>query len=375
MKKEKKLLAVLLSAALCATSVSTAWARPASGKMETRNVREVSVSQDLGADWKIPVDEEPEVVLKKTSASSKKGGWKIIKGKKYYINADGTKRRGLTTIGGKLYYLSPYVNYGLKEVRGRIYYFDKKTGAARKGWVTSKNGWKRYMKSDYTMAKSEWIRYKGRRYYLRKSGHLITGPRWITLKGKRYYITRSGGCLAGGVRTTSDGRRYFYSDGSLVTEKTNYNINGNYYNIDENGKITPISALTAECSRATQEFISRHTNSGMSDSQKFRACFNYIIAYTNFLPWKGPTAAQLQTNDWPKIMALDMLNTGISGSCYGIASLIASCAKELGYDPYVVAAAEDHCFVIIDGLYYDNMGPLFGAASHRPYTVAYKVRF
>ena len=51
------------------------------------------------------------------------------------------------------------------------------------------------------------------------------------------------------------------------------------------------------------------------------------------------------------------------------------CAKVLGYEPYVIATTGDHGFVMIDGLYYDNMGPLFGASTHFAYSVRSKVKF
>ena len=47
----------------------------------------------------------------------------------------------------------------------------------------------------------------------------------------------------------------------------------------------------------------------------------------------------------------------------------------LGYEPYVIATTGDHGFVMIDGLYYDNMGPLFGASTHFAYSVRSSVKF
>lgn len=40
-----------------------------------------------------------------------------------------------------------------------------------------------------------------------------------------------------------------------------------------------------------------------------------------------------------------------------------------------IATTGDHGFVMIDGLYYDNMGPLFGASTHFAYSVRSSVKF
>ena len=77
----------------------------------------------------------------------------------------------------------------------------------------------------------------------------------------------------------------------------------------------------------------------------------------------------------PYQSAIYMFDNNLAGSCYGIASAVAACARVLGYEPYVIATTGDHGFVMIDGLYYDNMGPLFGASTHFAYSVRSKVKF
>lgn len=271
-----------------------------------------------------------------------------------------------------LYYLHPSVTYGVVTIKGKTYYFDEKTGAARKGWQII-DGKKYYMKKDGSMAKSQWVkdRYD---YYMDKNGALVTGPRWLKVNGSKYYISKKNRRLTG-LKTIKGKKYYFDKNGKLVTDKTAYKIGKKYYKISAKGVVTIADDIKAKCSIATQQFIQQHTSSGMTNSQKFRACFNYIIGYTRFQPWKNPSAEDFKNGTWPYKMAIDMLENHVSGSCYGMAGLIASCAKELGYDPYVIAAAEDHAFVMINGLYYDNMGPLFGASSHRAYHLAYKVKF
>ena len=71
-----------------------------------------------------------------------------------------------------------------------------------------------------------------------------------------------------------------------------------------------------------------------------------------------------------------MFQNGLTGNCYGIASSVAAIAKELGYEPYVITIPDGHSFVMINGLYYDNMyGTLFGAATRPAFTIEHKIKF
>lgn len=57
-------------------------------------------------------------------------------------------------------------------------------------------------------------------------------------------------------------------------------------------------------------------------------------------------------------------------------AVVAAIAKELGYEPYVITIPDGHSFVMINGLYYDNMyGTLFGAATRPAYTIEHKIKF
>lgn len=82
----------------------------------------------------------------------------------------------------------------------------------------------------------------------------------------------------------------------------------------------------------------------MSNSQKFRICFNYLMGYTDFKPWINPTDAEFKTQTWPYQSAIYMFDNNLAGSCYGIASAVAACARVLGYEPYVIATTGDHGF-------------------------------
>ena len=161
----------------------------------------------------------------------------------------------------------------------------------------------------------------------------------------------------------------------MIRNKISYKIKGKEYEINSYGVAIRVSSLKAECMRKAKKFVEKQTSPNMSNSQKFRICVNYLMGYTDFKPWINPTDAEFKTQTWPYQSAIYMFDNNLAGSCYGIASAVAACARVLGYEPYVIATTGDHGFVMIDGLYYDNMGPLFGASTHFAYSVRSKVKF
>ncbi len=107
----------------------------------------------------------------------------------------------------------------------------------------------------------------------------------------------------------------------------------------------------------------------MTKEQKLRACFNYTMT-CRFVGAKYPANYKNLKKGWYYTTGLDIMTTR-SGNCYGYASMFAILAKEVGYTPYIIEAyisdGGEHCFVKIDGRYYDNMGNRFGTGpqSHR----------
>lgn len=372
---KKKLLAFVLAAVIAVSPTQSVFAENYGAAEETTDA-----SQDTSSRPSQPEVEPGWVKMNKAyrwrqadGTYLQAAGWVTLEGKVYYLKEDGTRYSGLLKLKGKYYDFSPSLTYGLKEIKGNVYYFDKTTGAARTGWqmVKKKN---RYFLKNGVMARNRWVKVDGKYYYIKKNGASAAANKWLTLKGKQYYISKKGYRLTGLV-TIKRKKYYFGKDGVLVKDRSGFRINGKYYEIDSNGVAVRTSALKAECNRKARAFVAKHTTPGMSNAQKFRACFNYIMAYTNFKPWINPTDAEFKTSIWPYQSAIYMFDNGLSGSCYGVASTVAACASVLGYEPYVIATTGDHGFVMIDGLYYDNMGPLFGASTHFAYTTRSKVKF
>lgn len=110
-----------------------------------------------------------------------------------------------------------------------------------------------------------------------------------------------------------------------------------------------------ELRKKAQEVIARVTKPSMTKEQKLKACW-YFIMSTDFHPWEFPDKTKA---NWRINCAMDILTTE-AGNCYGFAHGFAALARELGYEPYVIERPMEHCFVRIDGKYWDNMGNKMG---------------
>ena len=200
--------------------------------------------------------------------------------------------------------------------------------------------------------KPGWVSVEKGYQWRQEDGSFLQQSGWVTIQGKKYYLQK-GGIRYSGWQTFKQKKRYYLSNGVLASKRW----------VKDNGQLY------------SKKFVEKHTSPNMSNSQKFRICFNYLMGYTDFKPWINPTDAEFKTQTWPYQSAIYMFDNNLAGSCYGIASAVAACARVLGYEPYVIATTGDHGFVMIDGLYYDNMGPLFGASTHFAYSVRSKVKF
>ncbi|MDD7219150.1 MAG: hypothetical protein PUI16_04055 [Clostridia bacterium] len=248
---------------------------------------------------------------------------------RYYKNNKPLKKAG-KTINGRYYYFKANGNAAMNEsykVKGVYYVFDKKARRVAPG-------------------KDAIVTVNGEKYFVNKSGKALPG--WHEIGSKMYYAYRNGKCAAGVVAH------------GVPFSKAGY---AKYTN-------------QVKCKFAARDFIAQHSKANASNRDKFYSCFRYIMAYTNFIPWKDPSAQELKSKEWVYKYALDMFQTGLSGSCYGIACCVAAVARELGYEPYVITIPDGHSFVMINGRYYDNMyGTLFDAPTRPAYTVEYKIKF
>ena len=152
-------------------------------------------------------------------------------GKVYYYNSKGKKVRGLKKIKGKYYYFDKKgVRYqkGWKTIRGRRYYFSKKNGAAYTG--IKKVGSKRYLFSNTGKRyKTGLVSYHKKIYYT-KNGVVQRG--WKTISRKRYYFTSTGMAKTGWFTYK---KKQYYFDKKGVMQKNKWV--GNKY-LGSNGYVT-----------------------------------------------------------------------------------------------------------------------------------------
>lgn len=246
-----------------------------------------------------------------------KAGWFDVEEDTYYLAKGGACYTGYKTIGGKLYYFT-------------------KKGALRKS-----TGW--FKGTKYT-------------YYYRKNHSLATGRVKI---GDKYYIFNA-------------------KNGRLQKNKSSIKIGSVYYKTDKNGVATKLDTPKIKCALAARKFINQHSSSSSSKATRFRSCFNYLLgrmAYTPGYYSVREDYAKIDKKNFQYTLALETFNaSNLRGNCHRFACCIAAIAAELGYDPYVVVTTGDHSFVMINGLYYDNMGAKFAAPSREPYSVYKKVK-
>ena len=75
---------------------------------------------------------------------------------------------------------------------------------------------------------------------------------------------------------------YVYKNGKCATNET---VGGIKFN--KNGYASNLTQ--ARCKLAARNFIACHSNANASNYEKFRSCFYYIMAYTNFVGYMDPT--------------------------------------------------------------------------------------
>ena len=147
--------------------------------------------------------------------AAKKNAWVKKSGKTYYHDSKGQKAKGLKDIKGKYYFFDKqgvlYKN-GWKTIKGKKYYFSKKSGAASTGAV--KIGKKKYLFTKKGRLCGTGIQKYEKKYYYTKKGIIQTGLK--TVKGKTYYFKAKGPAKTGWF--TYKGKKYYFgANGAAVT--------------------------------------------------------------------------------------------------------------------------------------------------------------
>ncbi len=265
---------------------------------------------------------------------------------------------------------------GLPQMHAAAASGSEKSGA--KGELVKKNGAYYFYDSDGKRVKKQWVTIDGDRYYFKKDGkaatgsyktdgtlylfnnkgHLMTGKksRFVTLNNRQYYVDAEGRVTTGWF--VVDDHLYYATkgrgkistvdrDGITFKKKQNYAKN----------------TLNSRLKKETVKVLSDVTDSGMTKSQKLRACWNYLVGSG----WQYSQYNCSYDSGWQKECAYQMLLKK-RGDCKSWACAFAALADEIGYDAYVIrgmvpragGGSTPHSWVRINGKYYDPEGQWAG---------------
>lgn len=185
----------------------------------------------------------------------------------------------------------------------------------------------------------------GKVYVFDEQGKILRNKknRMVTVCGKIYYIKNSAGNPATGYFVYKNNLYYADSKGRCYTNRGKGKF---YFTSKGSAKKTTDALLKIQ----TMRTLSRITTSKMSQSEKLRACWNYLVSEKNFR-YAGSDPNRKQKG-WYKTTAINMLKNR-SGNCYSFACAFAALAKELGYKDVKLLSGYDHCWVTINGRHYD----------------------
>ena len=294
---------------------------------------------------------------KEKTSKKKRRGWVTSKGKKYYYNSKGEKLKDT-----------------IRKIQGKFYYFDK-NGCLKRNAFVRKNGNIYYADATGAFA-AGWKKINKKQFYFSKRGRAVSGLQ--TINGKQYYFSKRGEMLKGWrwIGRT----KYFFSrtTGRMMKDCT---IEGQY--IDENGsaELTAKELLDQKC----EDILGQITNDSMSRSQKIQACWNYVVnGGFGYMTWRNYG----WYSDWYVDYAYELL-TRRRGNCYDFAAGFAYLCKAAGCNVTIVrgrvpgsrdGAADGytrHCWVIVDGAYYDPEAAFAGwmyAYGTGSYNIAHQVQ-
>lgn len=135
--------------------------------------------------------------------------------------------------------------------------------------------------------------------------------------------------------------------------------------------LTAAAVADAQARKNAQNVVTRITNAGMTQAQKLKVCFDWVMA-------KPYVTRRTFSNvpGWPAVFANDHFVLG-GGNCHSDAAAFAYLAKALGYTNVYVCTDSDgtrglaHSWAEVNGLVYD---PLFAQAKsyYRYYGVSYR---
>ena len=221
--------------------------------------------------------------------------------------------------------------------------------------------------------RNRWVNIGSNRYFFNVKGYAVTNS---MKRGRYVYVFNLEGKLMRPKKPSvvKVGQNLYYVDRKGHATVGWFVLNNRLYRGDPKGRLCKnrvydgitfgkkgyaVNDTNSQLKMQTMKILSRITNNSMTSYQKLNACWNYVVNNVYYYGWYPGTAA-----GWQRRCALNTLATS-RGNCYGYACAFAALAKEAGFSPKVVAGrvsgtrdgAGDgmtrHCWVIINGAYYD----------------------
>jgi len=183
-----------------------------------------------------------------------KTGWQTTSAGKKYIYKDGSAAKGYKKIGSYYYYFNSkgIMQKYSQKINGKPYYFHGTGKGAAKGWITFKDGTKKYCSGNGKLL-TGYQKVSKNHYYFDSNGVMKKYSQIIN--GKPYYFHTNGKGAATGWINFKDGTKkrcvghgklltgyqkvdnyYYYFDSNGVMKKYSQIINGRPYYFHGNGK-------------------------------------------------------------------------------------------------------------------------------------------
>lgn len=252
------------------------------------------------------------------------------------------------------------VKKGLIKEKGKYYYYEKGK-KVRNTWknVRLSNGQtRRYYFMSSGAACTSSVKWHGYYYVFNKKGMLRTGNgNRLFQAGNHLYCPGPDGRCVTQKWLNIEGKLYY------ATKKAYMAVNKTYGTI-EIRNTRAVDSASVRSKLDAVKVVSSITSDGMSKGEKLWACWNYMIDQSRF-QYVLRYDPDRSDPEWTKRKAYEMLESE-GGDCISFACAFASLAEAVGYRPVVIygrvkgtrdQAADGfttHCWVKIDGKYYDT---------------------
>lgn len=152
----------------------------------------------------------------KVDAMAATNGWVNSNGSWYYINNDGSSKKGWFYNGYDWYYMDYNTGRmitGWASISGKWYYFNN-NGAMETGWVYD-GAWY-YFGNDGAM-KVGWVYDNNSWYYLNYNGYMKTG--WLEYKGCWYYFNNENGQMKKNSCVLDKEQLYYFNNDGILQQR------------------------------------------------------------------------------------------------------------------------------------------------------------